>query len=237
MDEVQLYRDDELFRYSGLQSHFTVDSQSLRRRVPDWANGTFRRGALKDQRVEYLSHSPSARRTPQSSLDHPPFLQQIDSHMRFAPHWDTKLLAALAAAEARSPKAVLSSYPPPYEGLGAAASIPEDSRPTFLCAKEFGPDGLLHVTGRRAESGGGEPVRSAFWAAGFSFSRSAVIQEVRGGQYSYRGEGVLTTCKFLCFQNPHWFERLSALQPRRARRLLVACERLEVSGCETARPF
>ncbi|GAQ88896.1 N-acetylglucosaminyltransferase family protein [Klebsormidium nitens] len=119
-----------------------------------------------------------ARHRAQQLWDGEEFFLQIDSHMRFAPQWDTKLLAALAAAETRSPKAVLSSYPPPYEGLGAAASIPEDSRPTFLCAKEFGPDGLLRMTGRRAESRGGEPVRSAFWAAGFSFSRSAVIQEV-----------------------------------------------------------
>lgn len=100
--------------------------------------------------------------------------------MRFARHWDTKLLAALAAAEKRSPKVVLSSYPPPYEGLGPAAWIPEDSRPTFLQPKEFGPDGLLRLTGRRGVAGSSELVRRGpFWAAGFSFSRSTMIQEVR----------------------------------------------------------
>lgn len=100
--------------------------------------------------------------------------------MRFAPHWDTKLLSALAVAEKRSPKAVLSSYPPPYEGLGPAASIPQDPRPTVLCVKEFGPDGLLRLTGQRMKTLGVEPMRSPFWAAGFSFSRSQLIHEVRG---------------------------------------------------------
>ena len=45
------------------------------------------------------------------------FFLQIDSHMRFVPGWDVKLLQMLIQAEQMSTygKAVVSSYPPAYE--------------------------------------------------------------------------------------------------------------------------
>eukprot|EP00192_Tetraselmis_astigmatica_P008377 CAMPEP_0117655384 /NCGR_PEP_ID=MMETSP0804-20121206/4251_1 /TAXON_ID=1074897 /ORGANISM="Tetraselmis astigmatica, Strain CCMP880" /LENGTH=688 /DNA_ID=CAMNT_0005461733 /DNA_START=303 /DNA_END=2368 /DNA_ORIENTATION=- len=110
------------------------------------------------------------------------FFLQLDSHMRFASGWDTAMLRWLEAAEAASTfgKAVLSSYPPGYEGSGAAAELPDDHRPTLLCASHFGPDdGLLRIQGRRLRDPpvDEEPLRSLFWAAGLSFSRSQLIKE------------------------------------------------------------
>ena len=45
------------------------------------------------------------------------FFLQLDSHMRFAPGWDASLRDWLQQAEAASchGRAVLSTYPPPFE--------------------------------------------------------------------------------------------------------------------------
>jgi [Skp1-protein]-hydroxyproline N-acetylglucosaminyltransferase len=97
--------------------------------------------------------------------------------------------------------------PPPcrYDGRGPSVTLPSTAQPTVLCAGEFGDDGLLRIIGRRVTAtafpcdgdgggggggeaeaggrGGGEasdalPVASLFWAAGYSFSRSALLSEV-----------------------------------------------------------
>ncbi|KAK3260901.1 hypothetical protein CYMTET_30163, partial [Cymbomonas tetramitiformis] len=101
-----------------------------------------------------------------------PFYMQIDAHMRFVPGWDTLLRDWLAVAERDSPKAVISTYPPGYEGTGAKTVIPECRLPTLLCAAEFGKEGLLRFRARKLRQAATAPVPSLFWAAGFSFSRS-----------------------------------------------------------------
>ncbi|KAL4430803.1 hypothetical protein ABPG75_006059 [Micractinium tetrahymenae] len=109
------------------------------------------------------------------------FHLQIDSHMRFAPEWDAALLRMLRQAEAAAghPRVVLSTYPPGYEGEGPAAALPPDSLPTVLCASQFGePDGLLRIRGRKLREPLAAPAPALFWAAGFSFSRAQLIQEV-----------------------------------------------------------
>src|ERR1700744_1841084 len=45
--------------------------------------------------------------------DGEPYVLQIDSHMRFVEHWDSKMLAELDRCE--SPKPLLTTYPPAYE--------------------------------------------------------------------------------------------------------------------------
>ena len=114
------------------------------------------------------------------------FFLQIDSHMRFCQGWDRDLLGWIAAAEAMSShgRAVISTYPPGYEGEGSSAKLPTDRRPTLLCASHFGPEGLLRIRARRlmmqshdSSSSDEEPIPSLFWAAGFSFSRASLLAD------------------------------------------------------------
>lgn len=48
----------------------------------------------------------------------------------------------------------------------------------MLCAGEWGPDGLLRLRGRKLRQPLGAPEPALFWAAGLSFSRAQLIQEV-----------------------------------------------------------
>ena len=90
---------------------------------------------------------------------------------------------------------VLTTYPPSYEGEGPAARIPEQNEnhfATLLCASHFGPEGVLRLVGKKwrwrkeknkisrscpppprpRPPSSFTPIRSLFWAAGFSFSRA-----------------------------------------------------------------
>jgi glycosyltransferase involved in cell wall biosynthesis len=66
------------------------------------------------------------------------YVLQIDSHMRFTPDWDIKMLGQLARCH--SPRPLLTTYPLSYE-----PGTPELVQQTCLLAtKGFGPDGYLH---------------------------------------------------------------------------------------------
>lgn len=81
-----------------------------------------------------------------------------------------------------SPKAVLSTYPLPYEGAAAAARVSTEGRLTLLCTRAgddaFDADGMLRFRARLLSAPPCAPVPSAFWAAGFSFSRGDLVREV-----------------------------------------------------------
>ena len=64
------------------------------------------------------------------------------------------------------------------QGEGPTARLPVDDRPLVLCAREFDADGMLRILGRRLKAAGRRPIYSLFWAAGFSFSRATLLQEV-----------------------------------------------------------
>lgn len=65
------------------------------------------------------------------------------------------------------------------QGQGRGVQIPADDRPTLLCASHFGPEGMLRLKGSRLARSTDAPIPSLFWAAGFSFSRSQLLTEVR----------------------------------------------------------
>jgi glycosyltransferase involved in cell wall biosynthesis len=98
------------------------------------------------------------------------YVLQIDSHMRFAPDWDARLLEQLAACP--SPKPLLTTYPPGYEPPDQLISL----TPTFLAAKEFDARGLVVQQGLM-EPRPTTPKPTAFLAAGFLFGPSAWIRE------------------------------------------------------------
>eukprot|EP00887_Chlorella_sp_A99_P005631 scaffold1.g5631.t1 len=106
------------------------------------------------------------------------YVLQVDSHMRFAPGWDASLHRQLAAAEAAAgdQRVVLSTYPPGYDGKGAAARLPPDPLPAVLCASHVSAeDGLLRLRARKLAAWPAAPLPSLFWAAGLSFGRAGVL--------------------------------------------------------------
>jgi hypothetical protein len=102
------------------------------------------------------------------------FTLQIDSHMRFVPGWDSRLLAMLASCPSET--AVLSTYPVPY--------YPPDFREegcVYLlvpaCFDEWGvlTLGAVNVPLGRAPS---QPVLGAFCGACFLFGPARIIADV-----------------------------------------------------------
>ena len=65
-----------------------------------------------------------------------------------------------------------------FQGCGLQAKVPADDRPVLLRASHFGQDGMLRLVGSRLAEHAATPLASFFWAAGFSFSRSQLLQEV-----------------------------------------------------------
>eukprot|EP00960_Hanusia_phi_P054189 762564-Hanusia_phi.AAC.3 len=101
------------------------------------------------------------------------YVLQIDSHMRFVQGWDEYLIAQLKACPSSKP--VLSTYPPGYD---REHPVPQESPSTLLCASHFGEEGMLRVAGKMLRQRPATPLASLFWAAGFSFSTSELLQEV-----------------------------------------------------------
>lgn len=88
--------------------------------------------------------------------------------------WDSYLIRTLQSCP--SFKAVLTTYPVGYE---LPHKIPAgETRPTLLVPDGFGPDGMLRQTGRLLLRKARDPLPSPLWAAGFSFSASALFIEV-----------------------------------------------------------
>jgi hypothetical protein len=69
---------------------------------------------------------------------------------RFVQDWDELCLRELRAAQAAggNEHIVLSTYPGPYSGQGAAAVLPDDPPTTLLCATRFDSSGLLRIQSR-----------------------------------------------------------------------------------------
>ena len=97
---------------------------------------------------------------------------QIDSHMRFAPGWDTQLIEMLA--QCPSDKAILSAYPPAYEPPRNLLG----NTPSRLVPNGFNEAGILGLIATDDLSKYSSPQPGAFIAAGFVFSDAFIIKEV-----------------------------------------------------------
>lgn len=65
------------------------------------------------------------------------------------------------------------------QGEGLEAVLPAAPLPSVLCASGWGErDRLLRICGRKLRQPLAAPAPAIFWAAGFSFSRSKLIEEV-----------------------------------------------------------
>jgi len=98
---------------------------------------------------------------------------QIDSHMRFVSGWDELMIAELAACP--SPKAVLTSSPAKYTPPN---NLERNPLPTVRRVLPFTAKGNLRGRGELLNVSPQTPLRGAFVAAGFVFSRSDIMREV-----------------------------------------------------------
>jgi len=99
---------------------------------------------------------------------------QIDSHMRFEPDWDQKLIHM--SRQTGSPKPVITCYPPAY--------TPPDKLYTghifSMGAREFDKDGMFTMQGRaiKMDEAPAAPIPGIFCGACFLFAPASVIQEI-----------------------------------------------------------
>ena len=101
---------------------------------------------------------------------------QLDSHHRFVPAWDSKLIAMLESSD--SEKALLTAYAPHYDPRKAK---PPKSVPWKIAFDKFTPDGRLLTRPRFIENHREleRPIRARFYSAHFAFTIGAFCQEVK----------------------------------------------------------
>lgn len=107
------------------------------------------------------------------------YFMQMDSHLEFAPDWDTKYIGEVKASK-NFPKSVLSSYPPGFTDFGKYKGGTPGAR---LCTCQFSPNGVeSHIirinTGSNCKGDEPRPTQIAFIAAGFFFARAEFLIDV-----------------------------------------------------------
>ncbi len=131
--------------------------------------------------VRYSKGPCLARHLTQKLWQDEDYYFQIDSHMRFAPAWDEKLISLLG--QCPSAKPVLSTYPlsfTPPDILGRDALV--EIRPRY-----FDSQGILHQHSALIQMPDQRPVPSStyFVSAGMLFTHGKIIEEVPYDPYIY----------------------------------------------------
>lgn len=107
------------------------------------------------------------------------YFLQMDSHLEFAPQWDTKYIDEVQAAKSY-PKAVLSAYPPGFTDFGQYQGGTPGAR---LCSCAFSTNSVesniirINVGGRTPPEAP-RPTQIAFIAAGFFFAHADFLTDV-----------------------------------------------------------
>ena len=115
------------------------------------------------------------------------YILQIDSHTRFVPGWDVAMLEELAACN--DARGVISAPPP---GFTLPRNLRNDTKLTFRAPADFAQDGLLRLKSDFFTKPLDKPVRNAFVAPRFIFSKAAMIQDVPADPYIYIEEEEVT---------------------------------------------
>ena len=105
---------------------------------------------------------------------------QVDSHCRFVPGWDTKLIRMMG--QTGSPKPILSTYATAFTPRVAGSTIPEilSGSPQLMVIETFSGDGIpqLKPHGIPEIPGRNGPLAARFLAAGFLFAAGSFVEEV-----------------------------------------------------------
>lgn len=114
-----------------------------------------------------------ARHMAESLFQDEAYFLQIDSHCRFIQHWDHEMVTMLNSLRNKSPKPILSSYPPGYEPGEDEKRKDYVSRLIF---NTFSPEGMVQMMSTPLMENA--PARCGYLAAGFVFSDGNFIREV-----------------------------------------------------------
>lgn len=100
---------------------------------------------------------------------------QVDSHCRFAKHWDETLLRTIAVTGSEMP--ILSAYPAPF--TPGKNEVLNDV-PLQVAFREFAADGIPQLRPQHLPKHHktARPLRARFVAAGFLFARGRFVEEV-----------------------------------------------------------
>lgn len=104
------------------------------------------------------------------------FFLQIDSHCRFIPHWDHEMIAMLDSLRAKSPKPILSSYPPAYEPEEPGKDESRKNHVSRMIFNLFTQEGIVQMLSTTVTETA--PVRCGYMAGGFIFSDGSFAREV-----------------------------------------------------------
>lgn len=153
------------------------------------------RPQLDDPRVEVLDFDVAdsrgvcwARRQVQRQYAGEDWYLQIDSHIRFAAGWDTRLIAM--AAHTGSPRPILSCYPPSYD---PNTEFTGSGEPTGIYVGGWNDAGLpifhqMIIPGWQQLTA---PVRARLTAAGFLFAPGSLALDVPYDEnIYYQGEEI-----------------------------------------------
>ncbi len=146
---------------------------------------------IKNCKIIYMTEEETrglcyARYMCQSLIEDEKYIYQIDSHMRFVKHWDTKMIENLLSFNDK--KAIISNYPPGFtdEMFTMPLDDPFYDNPSYGTAMHgisFHPeegDYFMNISSEAIEDDNPKSrKRSAFISGGNFFSFSEVHKEVR----------------------------------------------------------
>ena len=103
------------------------------------------------------------------------YYMTIDSHMRFVPNWDTRVLAMYDTCLALSDKPILTTFPADFN---RDTQQTVDDRPTYVTMDGFDQDGFPRPMAMPFVSTPVRPLPAPFWVPCFSFASSRALHEV-----------------------------------------------------------
>ncbi|MEJ2061519.1 MAG: GlcNAc-transferase family protein, partial [Gammaproteobacteria bacterium] len=113
----------------------------------------------------------------QALYDDETYTLSIDSHMRFAPHWDQILIEELQRCD--SEHAVLSCYPPDYRPEQEQKRSADDQHDAIvMVVGSVLEGGIPRFAGHLLSATPSRPLRGLFAAAGFHFGPGHLIENV-----------------------------------------------------------
>lgn len=133
-----------------------------------------------------------ARNAVQQLYDNETYTLQLDSHHRFAPHWDTELISMLKDLQKNGyPKPLITAYIPSFDpDNDPAARVQEPWKMNF---DRFIPEGAIFFLPASFDAFDDKtrPMKARFYSAHFAFSIGAFAKEVQHNpDYYFHGEEI-----------------------------------------------
>jgi hypothetical protein len=165
----------EVFAAAGFRVETSVFEGRLRHRL--------RRGETIVDVFDYAMHESRgcgwARAMAQRGFNGEDYTLQLDSHHRFARHWDSELIDILEGVRSpRRPHPVLVAHPPAYvPGEHHVEPCNEGYQIDFL---GFGGLGVVRTTSTTIDSPAGKmaPIPARFFSGGFAFTDGSFVRDV-----------------------------------------------------------